>query len=305
MDQTTRTPLPPLVALEAVVQVARQGSLTAAALALGVTAGALSRKVAAVEAWLGGPVFERHGRGLRPTPDGERFFGRLEEAFGLIGAAAEPWRARRGPESVRISVTASFARLWLVPRLAALETGEPGALRLRIEVAVTDRIADVEAGEADLAVRYGRGAWSGAESSLLLAERLTPVANAAVAGSLGRDPSAEAILTQPLLHDSDVVGWRTWLRAAGFGHMQPRARDRRFEDYGAALAAAEAGLGVALARLPFADAAIRQAGLKRVSALAAESPRAFHLIVRSRESRPATLTLARRLAAAASQSAAA
>jgi DNA-binding transcriptional LysR family regulator len=301
MHQSSSIPVPPLVALEAAVGVARHGSLTAAALALGVTAGALSRKVAAVEVWLGGPLFERHGRGLRPTPDGERFFARLEEAFALVATAAEPWRPRRGTEVVRISVVASFARLWLIPRLAALESGAPGDLRLRVEVAVTDRVADVEAGEADLAVRYGRGAWSGAQSSLLMSERLTPVANPAIARALGLDATVEAILDQPLLYDSDIAGWRAWLSAAGIGRLQPRPRDRRFDGFGEALAAAEAGLGVALARLPFASAAIERAGLERVSALTADSPRAFHLVVRSRESRPATLALARRLAAAARQ----
>src|SRR3712207_178362 len=100
MDQSSGQPTelgarPPLASLEAVRGVALHASLTAAAAALGVTAGALSRRVASVEAWLGTALFERHGRGMRMTPDGQRFLSRVEEAFALIEAAADPWRGRR------------------------------------------------------------------------------------------------------------------------------------------------------------------------------------------------------------------
>ena len=44
----------------------------------------------------------------------------------------------------------------------------------------------------------------------------------------------------------------------------PRAQDRRFEDYNLVLAAAEAG-GVALARVPLADAYLKRSELVRVA----------------------------------------
>src|SRR3984957_2422165 len=75
---------PPLVSLETVCTVARQGSFLAAAEVAGLTHGAISRRVAAVENWLGMTLFERHARGVRLTPDGQRFVGRIEQAFGII-----------------------------------------------------------------------------------------------------------------------------------------------------------------------------------------------------------------------------
>src|SRR4051794_34815102 len=109
-------PLPPLEGLIAAAAAARSGSLTAAAEELGLTHSAVSRRIAAVEAWMGSELFERHGRGVRPTPAGYRLVRAGEEAFALIRAAAEPWRGPRGPRTLQLSVVPSFARMWLMPR---------------------------------------------------------------------------------------------------------------------------------------------------------------------------------------------
>jgi DNA-binding transcriptional LysR family regulator len=290
-----RVPYPPLASLEAVRAVAGHQSLTAAAGELGLTPGALSRRVASIEAWLGTPLFERHGRGMRPTPDGQRFLSRIEDAFALIEAAADPWRGRKGSDVVRVSVVPSFARLWLLPRLKGLELGPDGGPRLRIEVAVDYRHADVEGGEVEVAIRYGQGTWKGVEAEPLMPERLVPVAHPELAARLGQDAVPGDLLRQTLLCDSDAVGWRAWLRAHGVGRFRPRPHDRRFEDYGLVLAAARAGLGVALARMPFAEAEVREAGLVPVGATGVPSPLTYHLVTRPRESRPAVIELCRRL----------
>jgi LysR family glycine cleavage system transcriptional activator len=293
---------PPLASLEAVRVVARHASLTMAAGALGLTAGALSRRVAAVEAWLGTALFERHGRGMRPTPDGQRFLSRIEEAFALIEAAADPWRGRRGPDVVRISVVPSFARFWLLDRLHDLERGDGSNndARLRIEVAVEHRHADLGGGAVDLAIRYGRGSWPGVEARPLMRERVVPVARADIAervmGGSGAEPRAAALLAHPLLYDSDAVGWRAWLKGCGVQRFRPRPHDRRFEDYGLVLTAAEAGLGIALARVPFAAAAVHAAGLVPLSSREAESPLTYHVVMRPKETRASILLLAKRLA---------
>jgi LysR family glycine cleavage system transcriptional activator len=286
---------PPLASLEAVRAVARHASLTAAAGALDITAGALSRRVAAVEAWLGTPLFERHGRGMRLTPDGQRFFSRIEEAFALIEAAADPWRGRRGSDVVRVSVVPSFARLWLLERLQALEIGAPDGPRLRIEVAVEHRNADVEGGEVDIAIRYGGGMWRGVAARPMMAETLVPIATRDIADRLDLEPDPAALLKWPLIYDSDAVGWRAWLQQAGVEKFRPRSHDRRFEDYGLVLTAAQAGLGIALARLPFAEAAMQAAGLVRISAREVPSPLTYYLVTRQREARPVVVALAHRL----------
>ncbi|WP_225770377.1 LysR substrate-binding domain-containing protein [Inquilinus sp. Marseille-Q2685] len=289
MDHSSPPQRPPLDSLDTVCVVARHDSFSAAAEALGLTHGAVSRRVAAVEAWLGTALFERHGRGVRPTPDGQRFVSRVEAAFRLIDEAAVRWRRRRGPEVVRISVVPGFAKLWLFERLAALEQGDPA---LRVEIAVEGRNADVEGGEVDLAVRYGAGTWPGVQAVRLLPERLYPVARPDLARRFG--PSPEGLLQAPLLHDSDLTGWRAWFGSCGIT-LKPRPQDRRFEDYTLVLAAAQAGLGIALARAPFSDRAVEAGGLIRLGGHEAPSPLAYHLLTRTGGARPAVQVLMQRM----------
>ncbi|KVN43670.1 LysR family transcriptional regulator [Burkholderia territorii] len=290
-------PRPPLASLETVCLVARQGSFLAAADASGVTHGTISRRVAAVENWLGMALFERHARGVRLTPDGQRFVGRIEQAFAIIDGAADQWRSPRTPRLVRMSVVPAFAQLWLLERQHALESEAPA---LRIELGIELRNVDIAGGEADLSIRYGRGNWRQLETREFMPETLYPVAHprlAAQLAALRRRNGDAALLEMPLLHDSDVTGWRTWFDALGVP-FKPRAQDRRFEDYNLVLAAAEAGLGVALARVPLAEAYLRRSALVRVSRHEVESLLRYHFVHAKGESRPEVLALMERMRAA-------
>lgn len=298
MEHSSEFARPPLASLETVCVVAREGSFSAAALATGVTHGAISRRIAAVENWLGYPLFERHGRGVRLTPDGQRLLGRIEQAFSIIDGASDQWRPARAPRIVKVSITPAFAQLWLFDRLAALEAGPPP---LTVQLDITHRNADVAAGEADIAVRCGRGYWPGLDSRPLLPESLYPVAAPAIAAKLDAGKSAR-LLDWPLLHDSDLTGWRTWFGAQGIS-LKPRPQDRRFEDYGLVLAAAQAGLGIALAREPFSNGWLARNDLVRIGRTAVASPLAYHVLTAKREVRPEVLDLVSRLVRAAAQSA--
>ena len=183
------------------VAAAGTGSFTAAAEELGLTHSAISRRIRAVEVWLGTPLFERHGRGVRLTPAGQRFARTVEQSFDSIVRAAEQWRPHRGVQSVRISVVPSFARLWLLPRLAALQ-GDPPDLFL--DVGTEHQLADLREGGVDLAIRYGAGSWPELQATLLFREELFPVAAPALAARLGANADARAILEHALIHDSDA-----------------------------------------------------------------------------------------------------
>jgi LysR family glycine cleavage system transcriptional activator len=293
----TSSARPPLASLETVCSVAREGSFLAAAEVAGLTHGAISRRVAAVENWLGMTLFERHARGVRLTPDGQRFVGRIEQAFGIIDSAADQWRSPRSPQLVKLSVVPAFAKLWFFERQAAFESAAPA---LRIQLDIDHRNADIAGGEADLAIRYGRGSWRQLEVKPFLPETLYPVAHPTLAAQLAKQRHKRgdaALLDVPLLHDSDVTGWRAWFDALAIP-LKPRAQDRRFEDYTLVLAAAEAGLGVALARVPFADAYLRKTGLVRVSRHEVASPLTYYFVHAKGESRPEVLTLIDRMQAA-------
>lgn len=292
-DHISLPALPPLDSLKVAVVAAQAGSFTAAAESLGLTHGAVSRRIASVENWLGTPLFERAGRGVTLTPAGARLVRTAEQAIDQIAACAEQWRPHRGLQTVRLSTVPSFARLWLLPRMARLQ-GEPQDLR--VDLSVGHGLVDVAGGEADLALRYGKGHWPGLRSQLLLRERLQPVAAPELARSLGPRAKPDALLRHPLVHDSDASQWRLWLAGADVA-FRPRSIDRRFEDYDLVLAAARAGLGVALARLPLAQSWLDDGGLVPVSPRTVENPLAHFVVLRPDEDRPAVLRLQGRLAA--------
>lgn len=287
------TSLPPLDGLNALLAAADTGSFTAAAEILGITHGSVSRRIAALEGWLGTELFERHGRGVRLTPAGQRFSADARIALSGLKRSADQWRPPRGRQKVRLSVVPSFARIWLLPRLDLLQRGD-----IHIDLSLSHRPMDLDAEEADVAVRYGRGPWERLEARLLFKETLRPVATQELALQLGSDTTAERLLRYPLLHDSDISHWRSWLAGQGVSY-RPRWQDRRFEDYDTVLAAAKAGLGVALLREPLARADLATSKLAYLSARSEDNPAAHFVCLRTGERRAAVRELAARLSALA------
>ena len=285
--------LPPLEALAAMLAAARLGSFSAAADDLGITHGSVSRRVHAVESWLGTPVFVRHGRGVRLTPAGEHFSRQVESALARIAAVAIDLRsARATPSRLRLSVLPSFARLWLMPRLVTLQGAFPG---LMLQVVTEHRIASLDGNDADLAIRFGSGRWSGTEARLLMKERLFAVAAPKLAKAL-RGRSLAATLSETLIHDSDTQQWRRWCEHAEVTY-RPRGGERRFDDYDLVLAAAEAGLGVAIARWPLAAAALDSGRLVRMDGPEFTGTKAHYIVTRSGETRSAVRQLVSELTA--------
>ncbi|WP_320199631.1 LysR family transcriptional regulator [Agrobacterium sp. rho-13.3] len=284
-----RTGLPPLEALEAVLSAARLGSFSAAAASLGITHGAVSRRIAATEHWAGIRLFVRHGRGVRLTLDGERFAARIELAVAMLEDGRAIDRSDHGLDTIRIGVVQSFARLWLVPRLAVLEGSPPD---LRIEMDIDQRYMTLS--DARIAIRLGQGGWPNVVSEPLFHELLQPVACQRIADELGPEPQAADLLRYPLLHDASETGWRLWLAAHGVAY-QAEGKDRTFPGHDLALLAAASELGIVLARKPYADWFRDRLGLVPVHALAVDNPERFHIVTRPGQRHTAVERLVQRL----------
>jgi DNA-binding transcriptional LysR family regulator len=263
--------LPPLDTLETFARAARLGSFSAAAEEGGITHGAVSRQISRLERWLGVRLFSRQARGVSLTPEGMRFFARAEEALTLLSDTGERWLPRRNKTTVRLSLTPSVASLWLFSRLPKLEGND-----VHLDLLLEHRLADFSEG-TDLAIRCGKGPWAGVRGLALWQERAFPVAAPALAERLGQNRDARSLLTMPILHDSNIEGWRRWLAPEGVEYL-PRGQDRRFEDYNLVIDACVQGLGIALARPPLSDAAIAAGRLVPVSDRAMDYHVSFHLI---------------------------
>ena len=134
---------------------AEEGSLSAAARALGMTQPTLGRQVDALEAELGVALFERAGRGLILTPSGLELMDHVramgDAATRLSIAAAGQTQHLEG----KVTITASevYAALVFPPILARLRREEPG---IEIDVIATSATRDLRRREADIAVRNFR-----------------------------------------------------------------------------------------------------------------------------------------------------
>ena len=283
--------LPPLDTLRAFEAAARAGSFSAAAGALNLTHGAISRRIARLEGWLGLRVFERQARGIALTPEGQRLFQRTQEAFALIADTSDRWSEPRGPAVVRVNSMPSVCSLWLMPRVAQFEAGDPP---LRVVLMIDQRTVDLADQGVDLAIRCGRGGLPGRVSVKLFEEWCFPIAAPALAKKIAPG-GPERLLACPLIHDSDASGWRTWFAAHGLDY-RPRPQDRRFEDYNLVLDAAACGLGIALARPPLAHGPIEAGRLIAVDERTVLNPVSYWLDRPNGTIRPAAATLAKRIA---------
>jgi DNA-binding transcriptional LysR family regulator len=280
--------LPPLDTLETFSRAARLGSFSAAAEQGGVTHGAVSRQISRLERWLGVRLFARQARGVSLTPEGMRFFARTQEALALLSDTDERWVPRRNKTTVRLSLTPSVASLWLFSRLSKLERDD-----IHLDLVLEHRLADFSEG-TDLAIRCGKGPWAGVRAMALWHEKSFPIAAPSLMERLGQDRDAQSLLKMPILHDSNIEGWRRWLAVEDVEYL-PRGQDRRFEDYNLVIDACVQGVGIALARPPLSDAALASGILVPISDRSLDYHVSFHLIRPDGALSGPTVELTRRL----------
>jgi DNA-binding transcriptional LysR family regulator len=132
--------------------VARDGSTLAAARALRVSQTTVARRVAALEAALGFPLFEKRQAGYALTPAGQDLIERAEQveraANGFSEAASAQSRDVSG--TVKITTEEVYAITLLAPLLRELHEAYP---EIVIELDTSQLVRDLGAGEADISLR--------------------------------------------------------------------------------------------------------------------------------------------------------
>ncbi|MFK7869223.1 MAG: LysR family transcriptional regulator [Roseobacter sp.] len=134
---------------------AEEGSLSAAARALGMAQPTLGRQVDGLEQELGIVLFERVGRGLSLTPSGLELLVHVRdmgEAAGRVSMTAlGQSQALEG--TISISASETYAAVLLPPIIAKLRVLEPS---IQVEVVVANHASDLRRREADIAIRNFR-----------------------------------------------------------------------------------------------------------------------------------------------------
>ena len=243
----------------AFLAVAKHLNFRAAADELALTQSAVSRQIQALEEEVGVPLFLRHTRAVELTSAGAQLHRAVGPALERMDAAVRLVRQTAGRRSVAITTWASFASMWLIPRMEEFQRDNPG---IDIRIDASDVQVDLETSDVDLALRYAMPAGATQGGIRLFGEQLAVVASPWLlkSGKPLRTPADVAQFTlieagdAHRTHYLEYLSWRRWFDTRDLTKLQPQ-RWLYFNYAHQIVQAALAGQGLAIARLPLvADA---------------------------------------------------
>jgi LysR family glycine cleavage system transcriptional activator len=286
--------------LRAFDAVARHLNFRMAAEELAVTQSAVSRHIQALEHEVGTALFLRHTRSVELTSAGSLLRHSASVSLERIDSAVRQIRQSTGRKSVSITTWASFASMWLIPRLEAFQREHPD---IDIRIDATDAAVDLSTGDVDVALRCTASSSVPAGTIRMFGEQLTPVASPWLLKSQSIAKMAD-LAQCTLIEDSDRhiarshswYSWHHWLSAFGSttnnaklqtfskNHLQPK-RWLYFNYTHQIAQAALTGQGVALARLPLVAESLASGNLVEVlPGMRLNSPLAYWLLIAPRSS---------------------
>jgi len=236
--------------------VARRLSFSAAANELHLTQSAISRQIKALEEDLGAPLFSRGTRRVELSAAGLTLRHTLTPLLDQLDRVVRDIRSRGGRPRVSVSTFASFASLWLMPRLAAFQKANPD---FDIRLSATDHMTSLDDPEQDIVLRYCEPDMA-PMGERMFGELITPVASPhllaqARAGAAPPLDQPSDVARHTLLEEDDPrpstsyqLSWRRWLDEHGMSGLQPQRwlyLNFTYQQVQGALA----GQGIALARL--------------------------------------------------------
>ena len=241
--------LPPLSSLRAFEAAARQESFKLAAAELGVTPTAVSHQIRQLEATLGLPLFERQTRKVVLTEHGRALYPAMRGAFDAMSEAVETVKRKPARRVATLSATVAFTAKLLVPHAGSFRTLNPGwDLRLH----ASDEAVDLQAGEADAAIRYGLGHYPGLTCVPLMTDRFAAVCSPHLPVRVAADLAAATLIHfdwGEMASRLTVPTWRTWAERAGMLRSLDTDAGITLNDEASAIDVAIAGHGVALLSL--------------------------------------------------------
>jgi LysR family glycine cleavage system transcriptional activator len=247
-----------LAALRGFESAARNLSFTLAAEELHVTQSAISRQVASLEFDVGQHLFVRKTRALALTPAGERLLLSTRQALTAVDRTVDEIRGQSSSQRVVLTTYASFASLWLVPRLAAFQRAHP---RIELRINADERRLNLEAEGIDIALRRCLPQDAPPGATALFEEDVSPAMSTELLNRFGGSLQTPAeLLRLPLIEiEDDLPGdtagaWTRWFEFAGSDADPASTAPIMAVSYvDQSMQAAARGQGVVLARRPFGD----------------------------------------------------
>ena len=286
LEQTHPLRIRPIAAghLRTFEAVARHLNFRAAADDLALTQSAVSRQIQALEDEVGVKLFLRHTRAVELTGAGAQLLRASIPGLERIDSAVRQIRQTAGRKSVAITTWASFASLWLIPRLEGFQQMHPD---IDIRIDTSDVAVDLETADIDLALRYRIAAGMPAGARRLFGEQLTVVASPWLLKSGVPLRTPQDIVNFTLIEAGDAhrsaymewLTWRRWFDENGLVKVSPK-RWLYFNYASQITQAALTGQGLALTRRPLVADSLASGDLVEVMPQTRmDSPLAYWLLV--------------------------
>ncbi|MEX3009570.1 LysR substrate-binding domain-containing protein [Hoeflea sp. TYP-13] len=274
--------LPPFAALRAFEAAARHCSFKQAAEELNLSPSAISHQIKSLEDYLGVCLFQRTRNALELTDLAQAYWSDVAAAMNILEAASSRVEKERDDASLVINLFPSLVSTWFLPRLNTFKS-ENRDVDIRI-VSSLDSIP-FTGSDIDVAIRYSEHKPAEVMSAFLFKEEIVPVCSPSYVEEYGPFANPQAILEATLIYCiNHPTEWTGWFREAGLEEIVPARRmdmDTRnnsgrpligangyapaarveLDNRALVIEAARDGLGIAMARTPYADRYLRNGNL--------------------------------------------
>jgi DNA-binding transcriptional LysR family regulator len=220
--------------LEAFEAILTRGSFTGAAKSLGVTTGAITRRLNSLETRLGVKLLSRSTRHLNLTESGRLYYTAIAPALLQIESAANLVhdRSKEPSGELRVSLPMNFGRLYVTPHLPTFMRRWPG---IELDAHFDDRFVDLIAEGFDLAIRIGA-----LSDSRLVARRLADTRRILVASPdylarRGIPKRPIDLASHDCLHYTHFRNFASWEFRRGREELHIPVRGRLKSNYGVPL----------------------------------------------------------------------
>jgi LysR family glycine cleavage system transcriptional activator len=180
-----------------------------------VTPTAISHQIRLLEQYCGRTLFRRRPRPITLTEAGRRLFPVVRDGLEAFAATIAAIKRDDHKQPLRVTTTNAFAGRWLIPRLPRWRKIRPDA---PLEVIGTDSVLHLNAGDADIAIRYARTSPMDGIANEFLRDTFWPVCSPELVRA-GLKTVAD-LRRHVLVHcywspsDFEAPTWQRWLAVA-------------------------------------------------------------------------------------------
>ena len=203
--------LPPLGMIRALAAFADTRNVSQAGARLNVSHAAISQQLRGLETHLGIALFDRSGRALVFTAEGELLANAALKGFEEITQTVRQLSGAEAARPLHLTTTPSFASAWLMPRLADFRHKHPD---IDLLIAPTPDVVTLEAGGIDVSIRYGTSPFPSLEGEMLVASTIVVVAAPSLLTGI-KDITPDHVVGLPWLHERGVNEASRWLQTKG------------------------------------------------------------------------------------------